>query len=124
MVVITNQGLLNFWPETDDINVSFQSSRLIYETQYKCTIRENEFNYSLNPSLISGSNITNPLLRSSSLNRSGQMYDFVTGSSFAPYVTTVGLYNENQELLAVAKLSQPLPTSRTTDTSILINIDR
>jgi len=124
MVVITNQGLLNFWPETDDINVSFQSSRLIYETQYKCTIRENEFNYSQNPSLISGSNITNPLLSSSSLNRSGQMYDFVTGSSFAPYVTTVGLYNENQELLAVAKLSQPLPTSRTTDTSILINIDR
>jgi hypothetical protein len=52
------------------------------------------------------------------------MYDFVTGSSFTPYVTTVGLYNENQELLAVAKLSQPLPTSRTTDTSILINLDR
>ena len=124
MVVITNQGLLNFWPETDDINVSFQSSRLIYETQYKCTIRENEFNYSQNPSIISGSNLTNPLLSSSSLNRSGQMYDFVTGSSFAPYVTTVGLYNENQELLAVAKLSQPLPTSRTTDTSILINLDR
>jgi hypothetical protein len=124
LVVITNQGLLNFWPSTDDVNVSFQSSRLIYETQYKCTIRENEFNYSQNPSLISGSNITNPLLSSSSLNRSGQMYDFVTGSSFAPYVTTVGLYNENQELLAVAKLSQPLPTSRTTDTSILINLDR
>jgi hypothetical protein len=78
----------------------------------------------LNPSLISGSNFTNPLLSSSSLNRSGQMYDFATGSSFAPYVTTVGLYNENQELLAVAKLSQPLPTSRTTDTSILINLDR
>ena len=107
-----------------DVTCSFQSSRLIYETQYKCTIRENEFNYSQNPSLISGSNITNPLLSSSSLNRSGQMYDFVTGSSFAPYVTTVGLYNENQELLAVAKLSQPLPTSRTTDTSILINLDR
>jgi hypothetical protein len=111
---------------TSSINVtcSFQSSRLIYETQYKCTIRENEFNYTLNPSVISGSNFTNPLLRSSSLNRSGQVYGFITGSNWAPYVTTVGLYNENQELLAVAKLSQPLPTSRTTDTSILINIDR
>jgi hypothetical protein len=116
-------GLINFTTQPD-ITCSFQSSRLIYETQYKCTIRENEFNYTLNPSVISGSNFTNPLLRSSSLNRSGQVYGFVTGSNWAPYVTTVGLYNENQELLAVAKLSQPLPTSRTTDTSILINIDR
>jgi hypothetical protein len=110
--------------EAGNVTCSFQSSRLIYETQYKCTIRENEFNYTLNPSVISGSNFTNPLLKSSSLNRSGQVYGFITGSNWAPYVTTVGLYNENQELLAVAKLSQPLPTSRTTDTSILINIDR
>jgi len=48
----------------------------------------------------------------------------VTGSDFSPYVTTIGLYNENQELLAVAKLAQPLPTSQTTDTTILINLDR
>jgi hypothetical protein len=125
IVVITNQGLLNYWTETDDINVSFQSSRTIYETQYKCTIRENEFNYSLNPSLISSSgNFTNPLVSTCSVDIRGQAYDFVTGSSFAPYITTVGLYNEAQELLAVAKLSQPLPTSRTTDMSILINLDR
>ena len=35
-----------------------------------------------------------------------------------------GLYDDNQNLLAVGKLSQPLPISRTTDTSIFINIDR
>jgi hypothetical protein len=124
LVVITNQGLLNFWPETDDINVSFQSSRTIYETQYKCTVRENEFNYSQNPSLISSSNFVNPLISTCSLDIRGQVYDFVTSSFFSPYVTTVGLYNEAQELLAVAKLSQPLPTSRTTDMSILINLDK
>jgi hypothetical protein len=90
---------------------SFQSSRTIFETQYKCTIRPDEFNFSLNPSLISGST-------------DGTVYDFVTGSYFSPYVTTIGLYNENQELLAVAKLGQPLPTSRTTDTTIIINLDR
>ena len=126
LAIITNQtfaaGALT---GSADVTCSFQSSRLIYETQYKCTIRENEFNYSLNPSVISSSGAwTNPLNSSRSLDLRGQVYDFVTGSVFAPYVTTVGLYNENQELLAVAKLSQPLPTSRTTDTSILINIDR
>jgi hypothetical protein len=82
----------------------------IFETQYKCTIRENEFNFSLNPSLMSGSE--------------GQTYNFVTGSIFTPYITTVGLYNENQELLAVAKLAKPLNSSDTTDTTILINFDR
>ena len=83
----------------------------IYETQYKCTIRENEFNFSLNPSLISGST-------------DGTVYGYVTSSYFSPFVTTVGLYDENQNLLAVGKLSQPVPTSPTTDTTILINIDR
>jgi len=97
--------------ETNNITCSFQSSRTIYETQYKCTIRPEEFNFSLNPTLISGST-------------EGTVYNFVTGSYFSPYVTTVGFYNEAQELLMVAKLGQPLPTSRTTDTTILVNIDK
>jgi hypothetical protein len=51
------------------------------------------------------------------------MYNFVTGSFFTPYVTTVGLYNNDNDLIAVAKLSQPLPISSVTDTTILINLD-
>ena len=98
--------------KTSNITCSFSSSFTIYETQYKCTIGESEFNYTLNPSMInSGSNI-------------GAMQSFATESYFDPYVTTVGLYNNNQELLAVGKLAQPLPTSKTTDTTILVNIDR
>jgi hypothetical protein len=102
-------------------NPQWESTVTIYETQYKCTIRANEFNYSLNPSLLSSSiKGQNKILESGS----AQYADFVTGSDFSPYVTTIGLYNDNQELLAVAKLAQPLPTSQTTDTTILINIDR
>ena len=98
--------------KTSNITCSFSSSFTIYETQYKCTIGESEFNYTLNPSIInSGSNI-------------GAMQSFATESYFDPYVTTVGLYNNDQELLAVGKLAQPLPTSKTTDTTILVNIDR
>jgi hypothetical protein len=96
---------------SSNVTCSFSSSLTIYETQYKCTIRENEYNFSLNPSIISGST-------------DGTPYGFVTGSYFSPYVTTVGLYDEDQNLLAVGKLSQPLPTSATTDTTILINIDK
>ena len=53
-----------------------------------------------------------------------QCNHFATASYFDPYITTVGLYNNDQELIAVGKLAQPLPTSKTTDTTILVNIDR
>ena len=54
----------------------------------------------------------------------GIKYGFVTESYFSPYITTIGLYDEAQNLLAIGKLAQPLPSSPTTDTTILINIDR
>jgi hypothetical protein len=105
-------------------NPQWESSTTLYETQYKCTIRENEFNFSNNPSLLSGSvAISNGSGSSFPQPGSGKLNDNVTGSYFSPYITTVGLYNNNKELLAVAKLAQPLPVSTVTDTSILINFD-
>lgn len=104
-----------------NVTLAFSSSYDIFETQYKCTIDANEFNYSANPSLLSDSlRGGNKILQSGS----SQYSDFVTSSYFSPFVTTVGLYNDNKELVAVGKLSQPLPTSQTTDTTIFINIDR
>jgi len=94
----------------DDTSVSFKSSFTIYETQYKCTINTSEFNFSLNPSLIQN-------------NTSGSLYNFATSSFFDPYITTIGLYDDFQNLLAVAKLSQPIQSSQTTDTTILVNLD-
>jgi hypothetical protein len=102
---------INSFITSSNVTCSFSSSFNIYETQYKCTLRENEFNFSQNPTLISGSS------------NSGVLYSFATGSYFSPYVTTVGLYDNNYNLLAVAKLAQPLPTSAVTDTTILINLD-
>ena len=86
---------------------SFSSSFNIYETQYRCQINENEFNFSLNPSL----------------NSSSYLYSFATGSEFKPYITTIGLYNDYKELMAVAKLSQPVMLSDIVNTNIIINID-
>jgi len=104
-------AVINNLVASSNVTCSFSSSLTIYETQYKCTAGENEFNFSLNPTLLSGSN-------------NDTLYSFATSSLFQPYVTTIGLYNEAQQLLAVGKLSQPLPLSPTTDTTILINIDR
>ena len=107
--------------------IGFNSSHTIYETQIKCTIKENEYNYSLNPSLLKTTN-SNPLgyfqTESVDIKVNEEYKDFVTGSDFVPYVSTLGLYNSDKELMAIAKLTQPLPTSFTTDTTIVVNIDR
>jgi len=39
------------------------------------------------------------------------------------YITTVGLYNDNQDLLAVAKLSQPLPKNFTKEALVKVKLD-
>jgi hypothetical protein len=104
-------AFINSFITSSNLTCSFESTVTIYESQYKCTLRQNEFNFSQNPTLLSGSY------------NSGVLYSFATGSYFTPYVTTVGLYNNNYELIAVAKLSQPLPTSAVTDTTILVNLD-
>lgn len=92
------------------LNINFDSTIRIYEHQYKCGIRDNEFTYSQNPSILSGSG-------------DDTYYGFATGSYFVPYVTTVGLYNESNDLLVVAKMSQPIPVSQFTDTTIVVNFD-
>jgi hypothetical protein len=113
MIIMTSASNndINEFTTGSNITCSFSSSYSIYETQYKCTIRENEFNFSQNPTLLSGSS-------------NDTLYNFATSSYFAPYITTVGLYDEMQNLIAVGKLSQPLPSSRTTDMTIYVNIDR
>ena len=111
MIILTSGSFINNFISSSNIMCSFQSTVTIYESQYKCTIRQNEFNFSQNPTLVSGSS------------NSGIMYNFATGSYFDPYITTIGLYNNSYELIAVAKLAQPLPLSSVTDTTILVNLD-
>jgi len=79
----------------------------VFTTTYSIRIQDSEFNFTQNPSARSGSLLN----------------DNVTGSEFSPYITTVGLYNDASELIAVAKLSRPIPKSKSTDMTIVINLD-
>ena len=71
--------------------------------------RNSEFNYSENPSYISGS--TGEVL----------FDDFIDNP--ISYITTVGMYNDNNELLAVAKLSRPLPKNFTKELLVRVKLD-
>jgi hypothetical protein len=70
--------------------------------------RNNEFNFSSNPSFISGS--TGAIFNS-----------FINNPK--TYITTVGLYNGNSELLAVAKLSRPLQKDFTKELLVRVKLD-
>jgi len=110
LVILTNEEGRGYLSIVDFSNLSWKSSYTIYETQYKCTVGASHLNNSLNPSLLKSG--------------STEYEDFTTGSFFSPLVSTVGLYNDDKELLAVGKLSQPLPLPKEVDTTILVNIDR
>jgi hypothetical protein len=121
--------LLEYFISSSEITMSFSSSYKLFETQYQITLPENEFNYSTNPTIVSGSTVHQNIISGSNIGQSptasyGKLLDFATGSYFEPYITTVGLYDNDYQLLAVGKLAKPLQTSATTDTTILINIDR
>ena len=120
---LSDSLVVNNFVTSSNVTCSFSSSLTIYETQYKCTARENEFNFSQNPTISSGSTANSSSV-GTFYTPAQYLFGFATASYFTPYVTTVGLYDDNQQLLAIGKLSQPLPLSPTTDTTILINIDR
>jgi hypothetical protein len=71
--------------------------------------RSSEYNYSENPSFISGS--TGEVLYPSFINNP------------QTYITTIGLYNDTNQLLAVAKLSRPLPKDFTKEALIRVKLD-
>jgi hypothetical protein len=71
--------------------------------------RNSEFNYSENPSFISGSN--GQVIYSSFINQP------------QVYITTIGMYNDSNDLLAVAKMSRPLLKDFTKEALVRVKLD-
>ena len=122
--IIYSHGMIIFTDGREG-QASFRSANTIYETQYKCTIIPDEFNYSCNPTILKTDRPTNLASADGEpTDLGGVVEDFVTDSGFAPYISAVGLYDSNNVCLAVGKLALPIPTSRTTDMSIIVSLDR
>ena len=90
-------------------NIQFNNTTELNSTIYFCRANHNEFNYSSNPTYLSGSKLV------------------VKGNNrLAPprsYATTVGLYSADNELLAVAKLSEPLRKDPTNELTLRVRLD-
>jgi hypothetical protein len=100
--------------------LNFRSTKTIFENEIFLSVLENEFNVSQNPTAVDydGSigriklhnirSTINPL-------KVGGFADYLysgsvdpTGSYLAPYITTIGLYDDELNMVAVAKLPQPI----------------
>lgn len=93
----------------DGASFSLNSEETITSNYVFARARSDEFNYSANPSMIDGS--TGDIRHTDLIN------------SPRTYVTTVGLYNDNNDLLAVAKLSKPLQKDFTKEALVRIKLD-
>ena len=89
-------------------NISFNNTTELNSTIYFCRANHNEFNYSSNPTYLTASKV------------------FVKENNLdvpVSYATTVGLYSADSELLAVAKLSEPLKKTPNNEMTLKVRLD-
>jgi|TARA_R110000824_G_scaffold5670_9_gene26088 hypothetical protein len=89
-------------------NISFNNTTELNSTIYFCRANHNEFNYSANPTYLSSSQLV--------VKTKGE-------DTPVSYITTVGMYSADNELLAVAKLSEPIRKDPTTELTFRVRLD-
>jgi len=90
------------------LNVSFNNTTELNSTVYFCRAHHNEFNYSANPTYLTESQIR---------------VKNVPSDMPVSYITSVGLYSPDNELLAAAKLSEPLRKDPTNELTLRVRLD-
>jgi len=88
---------------------SYRSTKTINEFSALVRVNSGEYNLSTNLSLTKDDDYT--------------YEDFVTSSNFSPYITTIGLYNDYGQLLAIGKLAQPIKKRSDVDLNFLVKMD-
>ena len=78
--------------------------------EYVCTALPNELNQTQNMSIFKA-------------NSAGKLKDNLTSSLFPTYVTEVGLYDDAENLLGIARLSKPIPKSRKIPMRFFVRMD-
>jgi len=90
-------------------NITFNNTTELNSTIHFCRINHNDFNYSSNPTYLSSSQI--------------RVKNGDIAKAPISYMTTVGLYSPDNELLAVAKLSEPLKKDPTQEMILRVRLD-
>jgi hypothetical protein len=106
---ISGSGLVTNPSTSDKYGFLARNSEKITSAHYFVRVRNNEFNFSNNPSYVTGS--------------TGDIKEVSFKKDPITYITTVGLYNDSFELLAVAKVSKPILKSFSRESLIRVKLD-
>jgi len=144
LVVLTDTG--SYTRDTTSYTLKYQSTQTIYEHEYRLIAKPFEFNttqnisitpgrsgsLTLKPGTVSMSNFLPPGDQPSGegtgsfkteYSAATSSLGFVTGSDFRPYVTQIGLYTEEGDLAAVAKVAKPIKLSDEISTTFVVRFD-
>ena len=94
-------------------NISFNNTTELNSTIYFCRANNTDFNYSANPTYLSTSNGPSEIV----------IKDGTRTNDPLTYITTVGLYSADNELLAVAKVSEPLKKDPSNELTLRVRLD-
>ena len=86
-----------------------RNKETVSSTFYFVRVKNGDFNYSNNPSYVTG-------------DQGDILQDGYIGDPKS-YITTVGLYNDSRELLAIAKLSKPLLKSKKRELNVRVKLE-
>jgi hypothetical protein len=100
-----------------NFSLSFKSVHTIYTQEYMIKVKARDLNGSNNPTVHSGSRVGDTSVKI------GKLKPALTGSNWAPYITTLGLYDDNYGLVAAARLSQPIKKIKWSDLLFKIKFD-
>ena len=89
-------------------NLSFNNTTELNSTIYFCRANNSEFNYSANPTYLSASKM---VVKNN------------TSDTSVSYITTIGMYSSDNELLATAKLSEPLKKTADDEFTLRVRLD-
>jgi hypothetical protein len=153
LAVITNTGSykdVGTNSGSDGFVIKFDSSQTIYEREYVCKVDENEFDHTTNNSIKQGYSSSVAIAGYKESPDSNTIYDTfnygligyatsswsttgyeigtkligqATHSDFATYVTTIGLYNDENELLAFGKLAKPIKNDKEMALAFVVRFD-
>lgn len=121
--LVTDNGL--FLTTGSVVDINYSGIHTIYEHRILCTMEPGEMNFSTNPTMadatLSGSLSGSVFTQSSS---AGPLaIDLLSSGTLEPYFTQIGLYDDQHQLMAVAKFAQPLRRSLNSQQTIVVTFD-
>ena len=130
MVVLTKDVVSG--STLSDFDLSFRSTKTIHDNEVFLSVYESEFNTSTNPTATDSTGKIKGYGFQSSIDPTVfggfDEYDYSssidpTGSYLAPYITTIGLFDDNNDMVAVAKLPQPIKSLPDYPVNFIVRFD-